>query len=89
MSNRRKQRRPAIPSLAPNPSPQNRVSTLPSQKPIDQKVVSPKEGHKTEHFSVLLPSDMLSRLRALAEREERPVSSLIRLALKDYLANHS
>lgn len=84
MSNRRKQRRPATTlSPASNPSPQ--VSTPPSQKPIDQKVVTSKEEHKTEHFSVLLPSDMLSRLRALAEREERPVSSLIRLALKAYL----
>ena len=83
MSNRRKQRHLATPSPAPKPSP--RVSTPPSQKPIDQEIASSKKEQKTEHFSVLLPSDMLSRLRVLAEREERPVSSLIRLALKAYL----
>lgn len=38
-----------------------------------------------EHFSLLLPSDMLSKLRVLAEHEERPVSALVRLAIKDYL----
>ena len=42
----------------------------------------------TKSTSVKIPEDLLQDVVRVADREERSLSSLIRMALKEYIKNH-
>lgn len=73
----------AAPALAPAPVPTAAPVAAPAAPAVPSRARQQKPP--MEHFSVLLPSDLLNKLRVKADSEERPVSELVRLAIKAYL----
>lgn len=68
--------------------PQSRpVAVRPVSSPSPSQPSSPpiRVKPRRQHFSVLLPPDLLAELREASEREERNASEIVRLALKAYL----
>jgi predicted transcriptional regulator len=57
-------------------------------KPFSMSHRDTHEAAETRLASFQIPLDLYRRLELLAERHDRSVSAVLRLAVRDYLENH-
>lgn len=68
-----------VPAPAPVAEP-----LVPNDPPL-RRGRGPGKVKAKEPFAFLVPSDLIEEYRQLADRQQRPVSELIRLAMRSYL----